>query len=472
MSFVETTDPREERRRIWAWQWYDWANSAFATVILGACLPVYFSKVSLATLPEDRAYVATGLWAATSAISMALVAAAAILLGPISDATARKKACLGGLAALGVLATALFAFCPPSWWWMIALLFILASLGYNGANVFYDALLPSVARREKLDQVSSGGYALGYLGGGLMLALAIGAMYKLPQQSPVPGQASFPIVGMRISFFAVAVWWVVFAIPLFRRVPEPPCAERAGAFAPRVAFERLGQTFRELRRYRELLKFLVAFWLYSDGFGTIIKMAAIYAAEIFRAKAGSPPLRILGYEVPMNPWLHILAVYLMVQFVGVPCTLLWSASAKRVGAKRSVLACLAIYSGICVFAFFMREIWHFYALGLAVALVQGGSQALSRSMYATLVPKGKEAEFFGFYNISGKFAGILGPAIMAIVGSLAGSSRPAILSLIVFFVVGAAVLAGVRFEGPADLDRNGRDGQDGRDGRDGRNGLV
>ena len=423
-------DPREERRRIWAWQWYDWANSSFATVILGACLPVYFSKVSLAAQP---AYVATSRWGWASAISMALVAVAAMLLGPTSDATARKKACLGSLALLGVGATAMFAFCPPTWWWMIAFLFILANLGYNGANVFYDALLPSVARRDQLDQVSSAGYALGYLGGGLMLALAIVAMFALPQQSPGPGQAPFPILGMRVAFFAVAVWWVVFAIPLFRRVPEPPCVERAGVFAPRVAFERLRQTVRELRRYRELVKFLIAFWLYSDGFGTIIKMAAIYAAEIFAKRATDP-----------TP--HILGVYLMVQFVGIPCTLLWSASAKRIGAKRSVLACLGIYAGICVFAFFMREIWHFYALGLAVALVQGGSQALSRSMYATLVPKGKEAEFFGFYNISGKFAGIVGPAVMAIVGRLAGSSRPAILSLIVFFVVGAAVLASVRLD--------------------------
>jgi UMF1 family MFS transporter len=183
-----------------------------------------------------------------------------------------------------------------------------------------------------------------------------------------------------------------------------------------------------------MVKFLIAFWLYSDGFGTIIKMAVIYAGEIFAKRR-------------QDPTAHLIGTVLLVQFVGIPCTLFWGRVARRFGAKSAVMACLFVYMLICIFGYFMDAIWHFYVLGLAVAFVQGGSQALSRSLFAVLVPQGKEAEFFGFYNISGKFAGVIGPAMMSIIAVATGTSRPAILALIVFFVLGGALLAAVRFDG-------------------------
>jgi UMF1 family MFS transporter len=426
----------EERRRVRAWQMYDWANSAFATTIIAGLLPIYFASVATAGLTGKASSAATALWGLTAAISMILVAVAALLLGPASDALARKKRFLGGFLALGATATALLAFSPPSWWWMLAGLFIVGNLGFAGANIFYDSLLPAVARPERLDQVSSQGYAMGYLGGGLQFALCVGLIFLFPHVWKGGEEGGADVLAMRAAFVLTALWWVLFSIPLFRRVPEPSTgASIKAATAIAVSLGRLRETVRDLRSHREAWKFLLAFWLFSDGVGTIIKMAAVYGKEIFRDRERDP-----------TP--HLLGALLLVQFVGIPCTLFWGRAAQRIGAKASVLICLGVYGVLCLLGYFMTEIWQFYALALGVGLVQGGTQALSRSMFAVLAPKGREAEFFGFYNISGKFAGVLGPLLFAAVSWTMGSSQLAILSLVIFFALGGAILATVRMPEP------------------------
>ncbi len=406
---------------------YDWANSAFATIMVTSCLQLYFVAVANAGQDED---VALARWASLASISMALIAVVALFMGPLADAAARKKRYLGLFMGLGVATTALIAICPANWL-LISALFILARLGFGGGNIFYDALLPAVAPKEQLDKVSSAGYALGYLGGGTLLAVCVALILSLPKQTVEITGENFPIWGMRISFALVAVWWAVFSIPLFRRVPEPQVESSGARESIGLALRRLGQTIRSLGSHKEMLKFLAAFWLYNDGVGTIIIIAVAYAKGIFSAQ---------GIE---NASAHLIGAVLMVQFVGIPCTLVWARIAKRIGAKPSVLICLAIYGGICILGYFMSMVWEFYALAAAVAFVQGGTQALSRSLFARLIPAGREAEFFGFYNISGKFAGILGPAFFAFF-AYRGADRLAILALIVFFAFGGAVLAMVR----------------------------
>ena len=264
---------------------------------------------------------------------------------------------------------------------------------------------------------------MGYLGGGLLLAVNL-AMIMLAPDDMVEMMT-------RLSFVTVAVWWFVFTLPLLRHVKEPPRqvkAQEVGGNPILVSFQRLGSTFRDIRRYRELFIFLVAFWLYNDGIGTIIKMATIYGAEI-----GIGQTTLIG-------------TLLMVQFVGIPFTFAFGWLAKRIGTKNGIFLALAVYTFISIFGYFLREAWQFWALGVAVATVQGGSQALSRSLFSRLAPKSKSAEFFGFFSVSEKFAGIAGPFIFGLVGQLMGNSRLAIVSLIIFFIIGAALLARVNVQ--------------------------
>lgn len=426
----------EDRRRVLAWQMYDWANSSFATVMIAAVLPVYFGLVFQLHFPLGVSVggvqlQSTAIWGMANALSMIMVATVALVLGPMADRMARKKPALATFAAIGVIASGLMGFVPMNLWWMLAMLYALSNMGFAGGNIFYDALLPAVAPRAQLDRTSSGGYALGYVGGGLLLAICVGLIFFMPQQtvSGVDGIAQQkPVAAMRISFTLVAVWWALFSIPLFKVVPEPPAHASQGGATP---IRPVRETLRDLLRHKELLKYLLAFWFFSDGVGTIIKMAAVYGTEIFS---------VGGRDVSH----HLIGTLLLVQFAGVPFTLLWPKIASRIGTKQAILLCLTVYAGICVLGFYMSQIWHFYALGFAVALVQGGTQALSRSLFARLVPEGREAEFFGFYNISGKFAGILGPALFAILAAFGGTSRETILALIAFFIIGGAVLASVR----------------------------
>jgi UMF1 family MFS transporter len=410
-------------RTVRAWCLYDWANSAFATTVMAAMYPPFFRSLAIAAgVSESRA---TAYWGYTAALALLLISLAAPVLGAVADFTGTRKRFLALFAGIGISATAAFTLNGDDTWLLAAALFVTANIGFAGANAFYESLLPSVAGPDELDRVSSRGYALGYLGGGILLV--INALWVLrPHLFGMPGTG----FAIRASFFSVALWWGLFSVPLLRRVPEPPADHLEGATANPIAagLGRLASTFRDIRRYRHLLLFLIAFWIYNDGISTIIKMATAYGDEI-------------GIDLG-----HMIIALVITQFVGFPCAILFGEMAERIGTKRSILIGLAVYALICVLGFFMTTPLHFYLLAVMVGTVQGGTQALSRSLFASMVPRHKTAEFFGFFGASGKFAGIFGPLLFAVVSQLTGQSRLSIVALIAFFVLGGIVLLRVEEE--------------------------
>lgn len=648
---VGPLDEGEYRRRIRAWTMYDWANSAFATTILAAVLPVYYSQVAGATLPSEAA--ATALWSLGLSVSLFIAAIAAPVLGTISDVMRGKKRFLSIFAGAGIVATGLLVLVSTGDWLLASILFIVSRLGFTAANVFYDALLPHVARPEDQDRVSTRGYAMGYLGGGLLLAINVVMINAVPEV--------FAHAGIRLSLLSVAVWWAVFSIPLLRQVPEPPGVDidlPPGESVVAVSFRNLRATLRDVQRYRELFKFLIAFLIYNDGIGTIIGLATIYGAELglgttelilalllvqfvgipfslvfgrlpgkdeprrplFLAfilfnvialpLAGAIGLQALpatltgaplpayaatadalgegvyaaddpaidtqgqliltvvpaedlsggaffgflntlfgdpltdqtyatveaggAYSIPFNgqaveltystgpeqglwtaeldgepyqladellvvdarsdtvrygvtqtitadaPGRHtltlsasegalslarvevlppirqnnllaIIGLIVAIEIVGALFALLtgrawFSRLAELFDTRRSVVLALVIYAVIAVWGFFINSTLEFWLLAWMVAIVQGGSQALSRSLYARMSPAAKSGEFFGLFGVMEKFSAVLGPILFAAAAALFGNSRPAILSLILFFVVGIVLLSRVDVE--------------------------
>jgi UMF1 family MFS transporter len=411
------TDDRTYRKIINSWAMYDWANSAFATTIMAAMFPPFYRAMATAAgMTEGNA---TAAWAYTTSIALLIVALLAPVLGAISDHTGGKKWYVAFFAGMGIVGTGLMVVLGDESYVLGSVLFVMGNVGFAGANVFYESLLPHIAKKGDIDQVSTRGYALGYLGGGILLIINM-LWYNWPDVFFMP-EAGFAI---KASFFSVSVWWALFSIPLFRNVPEPPVVRTEGESENVLSagFARLAHTFRRLASYKQLLLFLVAFWIYNNGIGTIIIMATAYGDEI-------------GIEVT-----HMVIALIITQFVGIPFSFAFGRLARRIGAKRGILVALVVYTFISIAGFFMQTATHFYILAFAVGLVQGGSQALSRSLYGNMVPKSQAAEFFGFYSTSSKIAGVLGPLVFGIVSQLAGESRLSILSLIIFFLVGGLLL--------------------------------
>ncbi|MFC1975101.1 MFS transporter [Chloroflexota bacterium] len=401
------------RKVVNSWAMYDWANSAFVTTIMAAVLPVYYNNVAGETLPGNTA---TAYWGYTTSIALFIMALLAPILGAIADFSGVKKRLLVAFAAIGVLFSALLYFVTTGDWLMASLFFIVGNIAFAAADLFYNSLLPHVARSEDIDQVSTRGYAFGYLGGGLLLAINVVMIQLMADKA----------LAARLSFVSVSIWWAVFTIPLIRNVKEPPASGSEEHINLVVAgFQRLSRTFREIRHYRQLFLFLIAFWIYNDGIGTIIKMAAIYGAEI-----GIDDTALIG-------------ALLMTQFVGIPFAFGFGWLAKRLGAKRSIYLGLAVYTLISIGGYFLATAWHFWVLAFFVGTVQGGSQALSRSLFGAMSPRAKTAEFFGFYGMSSKFAGIVGPLLFAAIGQMTGSSRLSIVALVIFFIVGGFLLSRV-----------------------------
>ena len=412
---IKATADQQYRKIVNAWCMYDWGSSAFSTTAEAAVLPVYFGIIAAGSLAPHQA---TAYWGYVNSISLLVAAILAPILGGIADYTGGKKKLLAIFAGIGILATTLMYTLNTGDWVLAMVLFFFGSIGLGASYIFYDALLGHVAKDEDADFVSSKGYALGYLGGGILLAINIAMIWFLEANN----------LGYRLSLLSVALWWGIFTIPLLRHVPEPPANKTgvgAGLNPVKASFKRLALTFTEIRKYRELFKFLIAFWLYNDGIGTIIKMATIYGAEI-----GIGTLDLVG-------------ALLLTQFVGIPFSLLFGKFSKRVGTKRSVMIGLGWYALLTVAGYFMNTAWHFWALAFSVGMVQGGTQALSRSLYSQMAPKARSAEFFGFYDVSSKFAGIVGPLLFGIVSHIAGQSRLSIVALIIFFVGGIILLTRV-----------------------------
>jgi UMF1 family MFS transporter len=636
----EGVSAEEYRRRIRAWTMYDWANSAFATTILAAVLPVYYSQVAGETL--SSAAKATQFWTISQSVALIIVALMAPILGTISDLRRGKKRFLAIFAGVGIIAVGLLVFVGSGDWMLASILIIFGRIGFAGANVFYDSLLPHVARTEDQDRVSSLGYATGYLGGGLLLAINVVMIFVLGD-----------IPGSRLSFLSVAIWWAVFSIPVFRRVPEPPAATAVDSGPVfRASFGRLRETFKKLREYKELFKFLISFLIYNDGINTIIGVAVIYGAELgFGSEhlilalllvqfvgipftmmfgripdAGSgrgrsialafvvfnlvalPLVGIFGgysldadkvgrpgddfettataagqddYEVtdafvdltgnwtvlgedalagarsdyartpsvgdtlefPFNgreveitygrgpdhgeftmfidgvrllddddellvidgynskarfeetekvdageagthllvlqsldsrdadstgntmsiggievleptresSLITVLGILLAVQAIGAAFAFtlgrpLFGSLAEKLDTKRTLLLALVLYMVISTWGFFLDTVIEFWFLAWMVAIVQGGSQALSRSLYAGMSPASMSGEFFGFFSIMAKFSSFLGPLVFAGAIALFGNSRPAVLSVALFFIVGGYLLTRVDVE--------------------------
>jgi UMF1 family MFS transporter len=405
------------RPELRAWALYDWANSPFITIVVTAVFPIYFAKVAASGMSESDA---TSKFAIASSISLAIIALLSPILGALADHAPIKKRFLAGFMLLGASATASMAFIGDGDWEMALVLLGLGQIGATGSFVFYDSLLPHIASREEVDRVSTAGYALGYIGGGLVLAVILLAVSK-------PAWLGLPDTGAatRVGFVLVALWWLSFAIPLFRRVPEPPVllgTRPRGVALVRASFAGLRVTFRELRRFRQATLLLFAFLIYNDGIGTIIKMAAIY-----------------GNEIGLEQNTMIVAI-LLTQFIGIPFTFLFGQVAGRIGTRASIFIGLAVYCLVSTLGYFMTSPAHFYALAILVGVVQGGVQALSRSLFSSMIPRARSSEMFALFGAFEKFAGIAGPGVFVLIKTLTGSSRNGILSVVGFFVIGALLL--------------------------------
>ena len=409
------------RPELRAWALYDWANSAWVLTIQTAVFPVYFLEVAASELSEAAA-LQRYTW--TTSIALAVIALTAPILGALADFLAVRKRMLGTFLAVGVVATACMVLIDRGEWILAAVLFGAANIGAQGAFVFYDSLLPHIARKDEVDRVSTAGYALGYLGSAILLALQIAWIVS-------PGSFGLPpgTLPSRLAFLSVAVWWALFSIPLFRGVPEPPRRlerdETRSERPVRVAIDRLRQTFRNIRGYRQAFLLLIAFLVYNDGIGTIIRMAQIYGAAL-----GLDRNALIG------------AIF-VAQLVGIPCTILFASLAGRIGPKRAILLGLAVYVGVTIYGYFLDSAREFYAMAIVVGMVQGGCQALSRSLFASLVPRHMTGEFFGFYGVLDKFAAVTGPALFGVGVALTGSVRSGVLTVLVYFLLGAFLLTRV-----------------------------
>ncbi|HYM79778.1 MAG TPA: MFS transporter [Candidatus Limnocylindria bacterium] len=399
-----------------AWCFYDCANSAFATTVTAAVLPPYFADVAAATVPR---HVATATWAYGSAAALLLAAIAGPLLGATADRLGRRKRLLLGCVAVGAVATAAIAATPAGDWRAMIALFGVAFIAFACGNVLYDSLLPAVADPGELHRVSARGFAYGYLGGGILLAINL-AWILFPRSFGLSGADA----AIRLSFVSVALWWLGFSIPLARSLHEPrsPGVALPAHRLARDVLVGLGRTLGGLRRRPELLQFLIAFWLYSDGIGTIVKMATVYGREVGIGRT------------------HLIGALLLVQILAAPASLWFGRLAGPLGPQRAVFIGLMGYVGITVLGFFLSTPLHFWLLAVLVALFQGGTQALSRSMFAALVPRAKLGELFGFYSVSEKLAGVLGPLMFGLVAQASGASRYAVLTLMPFFILGGWLL--------------------------------
>jgi UMF1 family MFS transporter len=364
----------------------------------------------------------------TNGIASAVIALAAPVLGAIADRGSARVRLLMAFTVMGAAATAALALVPAGHWQAAAALYLAGSLGFWAGIVFSDSLLLHVAQPREYDLVSGFGYALGYLGGGLLFALNV-AMTLRPAWFGLADAAQ----AVKASFAMVGAWWLVFALPLAVTVRDPPGGVRlAPTAAVRHGFGELAHTLKEIRRYRPIVWFLAAYWLYIDGVNTVIKMAVDYGLS-------------LGFEAA-----QLLAALLLTQFVAFPAALAFGWLGQRIGARKGIFIALAVYATATCFAYFLRDVRDFYLLAVVIGLVQGGVQSLSRSYFGRLVPEGKSSEFFGFYNMMGKFAAVLGPLLTGVVAKLTGDPRLSILSILLLFVAGAVLLGyAARQEVPA-----------------------
>ena len=444
---------KAEHKAVWGWALYDWANSAFATTVMAGFFPVFFKEFWSRGADVNTSTAMLGVGNSLASVVLALLSP---VLGAIADQGSARKRFLAFFAYLGVLATAALALVGEGRWALATLVYAVGVLGFGGANVFYDALLPGVAEEARLDRVSGLGYALGYLGGGVLFAVNV-LMTLMPERFGFANAAQ----AVKASFVSVAFWWGGFTLFTLLWVPEEKREQPAlGCNMVTSGFRQLWGTLRRIRGHRTVILFLVAYWFYIDGVDTIIRMAVDYGMS-------------LGFSSK-----DLIVALLIVRFVGFPSALVYGRFGQRVGARRAIYAGLAVYVLLTVWGTMMRSRTEFYAIACVIGLVQGGVQALSRSFYARLIPREQAAEYFGFYDMLGKFAVMFGPALMGLVGLAARrilmpaqpthaealevgrlATRIGLGSVILLFVAGAVLFAFVNEEeGKAEAARLSSEG--------------
>jgi UMF1 family MFS transporter len=435
-----------ERKTIWGWALYDWANSAFATTVMAVFFPIFFKQQWSLGADVNLSTARLGLGSAAASL---IVAIAAPILGAVADRSGRRKRLLMAFTFWGAAMSATLAFIPQGQWLAALLVYTAGFVGFWGAMVFYDSFLPLIVDENRLDRTSSLGYALGYLGGGLLFSLNV-LMTLKPALFGIgnAGQA------VRLSFISAALWWGGFALFAFAWLPPDTVHARCSLAAQLTGgWRRLLATLGKIKQMKTVFTFLIAYWCYIDGVDTIIKMAVDFGLS-------------LGFDFK-----HLIVALLITQFIGFPSALLFGRLGQAWGVRRGIYLALAIYAGVTLWGATMTKVTEFYVLAGLIGLVQGGIQALSRSYYARLIPTAQSSEFFGFYNMLGKFAAIVGPALMGLTGLLvkrlllpaaataeqiraAGllATRASIVSVLVLFILGAVLFAKVdEHRGKAEL---------------------
>ncbi|MGF7058112.1 MFS transporter [Brassicibacter mesophilus] len=399
-----------------SWILYDWANSAYTLTITSTILPLYFKAA--AESAGIAASTSTAYWGYANSISTLILSLLAPILGTIADYRNYKKKFFTFFLFTGVFFTVMYSFVPQSQWiWLLAL-YIITAIGFSGANIFYDSFLVDVTTNDRMDRISTSGFAFGYIGSTIPFIICI-AIILLSQKEILP--ISY-ISACKISFIITAIWWFTFSLPFLKNVkqkhyvePEPNPVLNS--------FKRLFKTLKNIKSHKKLFIFLLAYFFYIDGVGTIIKMATSY-----------------GSDLGVSPT-SLLIILLVTQFVAFPCALLYGKLSQRFSTKKLIYFAIIIYIGICIYAYFLKTTLDFWILAMLVGTSQGGIQALSRSYYAKLVPKENSNEFFGFYNIFGKFAAIFGPFLVGIVAQMTGKTNNGVFSIIILFIIGGILLA-------------------------------
>jgi len=405
----------EEKKTILGWAFYDWANSAFATTVMAGFFPLFFKAYwANPTNPTESTFY---LGIANSVASI-IVAALAPFLGAIADKGTAKRKFLITFASLGIVMTGGLWMVAQGHWQMAVILYVLATVGFSASNIFYDSLLPSITSKNKVDYASSLGFSLGYLGGGVLFLVNV-IMYLKPELFGIPD----PSTAIRLSFISVAIWWTAFTIPLFLWVEEPKINQPVSIFkAIPLGWIQLRNTFKDIKHLKVVGMFLLAYWLYIDGVDTIIRMALSLGID-------------LGF-----PDSSLIIALLLVQFLAFPFTMIYYKLSTKIGVKKAIMIGILGYAFITFLGYFMQTVWHFYALAVLISMFQGGIQALSRSIYSRIIPKEKAAEFYGFYNMLGKFAAVIGPVMMGTITYVTGNPRFGILSILILFILGGYFL--------------------------------
>jgi UMF1 family MFS transporter len=410
-----TVTKRYTFREKFSWSLYDWANSVFATTVLAGFFPLFFKSFWAGDLDDATS---TALLGTVSSVAGLIIVLIAPILGAMADLSRNKKLFLLIFALLGIISTSILFFISYGFWEWSLIIFGLSIIGFSGANIFYDSLLIDVSSDEDRNYVSSMGYALGYLGGGILFLINV-LMYLYPSYFNLNSQTE----GILYSFLSVALWWLVFSMPLFLFVKQKKFNDIADFKNPfKQSFIRVLNTFREIKKYKAVLIFLIAYWFYIDAIDTIVRMAVAYGTD-------------LGFDSS-----KLIIALIFTQFIGFPATFAYGYLAEKFGLFNMLVVGILIYILICIYSLFITSATDFFILAGLVGLVQGGVQSVSRTIFSRLIPQDKATEFFGFYNLIGKSAVVVGPALVGWMAYIFDNPKAGIISLLLLFIPGIIIL--------------------------------